>query len=100
VNHVVQTGLFDVSHKAFRDRLQIGGTCRQTNRFDARSLKDHPDILAEQAGAIMDEIAAAAQEPFQAIGQIASHLLHPPALEFRDDSCDVNLPRRQLLTSS
>ena len=76
-NHTVQTGLFDTPHKALGESIQIRGTRWQSNRFGSRRMEDHPEVLAEQAGTIVQEIAAAVQEACTAIGQIAGDLLHP-----------------------
>ena len=78
------------SAKAFK----FGERGGQSYRFDA-DLEDHPEVLAKHAGPIMNEIAAAAQELVQAVGQVASHLLHPQPMRFRDDPGDVYLPRAQ-----
>ena len=45
-NYSVQTGLFDASHKAFRDGVQIWRMRRQANRFDARSRKGLTAVFA------------------------------------------------------
>lgn len=77
------------------DGVQIRRTRRQANGGDARSLEDHPEIVAKHAGPIMDEIAVTAQEPVQTVRQISRHLLHPRPLRFGNDAADVNLPRGQ-----
>src|ERR1035437_5617581 len=62
-NEPFQAGLFNSPHKSFREGIQIWGTDRQANGFDARSPEGHPEVLAEHTGPIMNEIAAAAHEP-------------------------------------
>jgi len=57
-NHAVQAGLFNAAHKAFGEGIKIWGSRRQPNRFEARSFEDHPEILAEQAGPIIEQITA------------------------------------------
>ena len=94
-DHSVQTGLPNGSYKPFRESIQVRRPGGESHRFDACRLEDHPKVLTEHAGPIMNEIAAAVQEPVQTIGQIPSHLLHPRPIRFRDDPRDVNLPRGQ-----
>ena len=94
-NDSVRTRFLDASHKPFRDGIQIGRMRRQANRFDARNLKDHPEFLAEEAGAIVDQIPTAILESAHAIGQVPGHLFHTSAVWFRDDPGDLDLPGGQ-----
>ena len=54
--------------------VQVRRTRWEPNRLDADGLEDHPELIAEHAGPIMNEIVAATHEPVQTVGHDTSLL--------------------------
>jgi hypothetical protein len=55
-----------------------------------RRLEDREKLVGEERRAVVDQVAARAQEPVQAIREVPPDLLHPFSIRLRDDPGNVH----------
>src|SRR5689334_725346 len=89
-NKLVEALRFDGEHEAFRDCVQVGASCWELEPLDAGSAEDCAERVGEQRVAVMDQVALAAQEAIDVVGQVASDLLDPRVVRMADQAGDVH----------
>jgi len=79
-NEPVQTAFFYAAHESLGIRVQIRTSRGQFDGFHIGVLQRAQKFVREQRIAIMNQIALAGEQPFDAVGQVASNLAHPPSV--------------------
>ena len=89
-NELVEALRFDGEHEAFRDGVQVGASSWELEALDAGGAEGRAERVGEQRVAVMDQVALAAQEAIDAVGQVASDLLDPRVVRMADQAGDVH----------
>src|SRR5262245_15133012 len=95
-NELVEALGFEREHEAFRHGIQIRALRRQLEALGARGSEDRAKRRGEQRVAVMNQVALAAQEPVDAVGQVARDLLNPRVVRIADQTGDVHAARLEV----
>jgi hypothetical protein len=92
-HELVRTLALDRQDEPFGVGVQVRAVRRQLDTLDASSAEQVTELASEQRIASVDHIAHIAQEPVDAVGEVARHLLHPFTVDMARDAGDLHVAR-------
>jgi len=88
---LVEALRLDGEDEALGEGIEVGAV-RGKTEDSAAALGQHlPEGLGVERIPVHDEVAGAEEEAIEGIGEVASHLQHPPPIWSRRDPCDPDL---------